>query len=78
MATQHEAVLGGARWRLTLHPDGRWDVTNTRSGAFSGNGGLLGMREAAGLLRSIATDEDNASASSLESLADVAERSTTP
>lgn len=32
MAIQHEAVLGGARWRLTLHPDGRWDVQQRTSG----------------------------------------------
>lgn len=50
-ASTHEAVLGGARWRLTLHPDGRWDVAKMlqRCWAYviSGNDGLAGaIREA--------------------------------
>lgn len=84
--TTHEAVLGGARWRLTLHPDGRWDVAR-KVGAiwddmFSGDRGTPGLLDAIDDLRAIKEGARGllttwAGAGVLQALADVAERNTT-
>lgn len=84
--THHEAVLGGARWRLTLHPDGRWDVARKVGfiwdDMFSGDRGMPGLLDAIDDLHAIkdasALLTRWAGADVLQALADVAERSTTP
>lgn len=87
--TTHEAVLGGARWRLTLHEDGRWDVARRGGGAIiwddvsSGNGAVAGLRASADDWESVAMDPHFpelaplASVDVLRMLADVAERNGT-
>lgn len=79
--TTHEAVLGGARWRLTLADAGVWHI-DRRVGLiwdqiFSGNDGLMGVREAISAARERPEWFALAGADVLLALADVAERSTT-
>ncbi len=73
-----EVLFNGSRWRLQVHEDGTWNIAKPSKSDwypvyYSGNGGTQGIREAAGIFRSIATDETNDAASLLERLADVAE-----
>jgi hypothetical protein len=51
MSETYEAVIGGARWRLTLHDGGAYEVSR-RCGSIwddvlAGTGGLAGVRDAA-------------------------------
>jgi Zn-dependent protease len=71
-------VSGGARWRLTLHEDGRWDVAGARisekfAGIFSGNGGVEGVRWAATDQVERGDDLHRIAGEALWRLADVAE-----
>ena len=81
--TTHEAVLGGARWRLTLHPDGTWTVWRLGrrdlvwDDMASGDQGISGLRYSAEDLRKFGEWFAEAGSDVLEALADVAERSTT-
>lgn len=58
MSTSSEAVVGGARWRLEVADDGRWEVAQRRAEhvvwdeLLAGNGGLEGVRAAVVELRS--------------------------
>lgn len=78
MSTHHETIIGGARWMLTLHDDGRYEVAR-KGGAgriwddvLAGTGGLDGVRDAAralGLVEGMSTARMDV----LRALAEVAE-----
>lgn len=80
--TTHEAVLGGARWRLTLHEDGRWAVARLMMNRewderYAGGGSVAGVRESATLLRKAFVSSilpRDVAADLVLRLADIAER----